>query len=55
MKVLDYLMIITHYQKIDKYKWKFRGKIFVSKLPTDFTDETIPSVFTDEITLRKNH
>jgi hypothetical protein len=46
-------MMMTHYQKIDKYKWKSRGNIFVGKLPTDFTDRSIPSVFTDGITVRK--
>jgi hypothetical protein len=46
-------MMMTHYQKIDKYKWKSRGNIFVGKLPMDFTDRSIPSVFTDGITVRK--
>ena len=43
-----------HYQKIDKYKRKYRGNIFVGKFPRDFTDENIPSVYTDGITVGKN-
>jgi hypothetical protein len=27
-----------HYQKIDKYKQKYRWNIFVGKFPRDFTD-----------------
>jgi hypothetical protein len=27
-----------HYQKIDKYKRKYRGNIFVGKFPRAFTD-----------------
>jgi len=42
-----------HYQKIDKYKRKYQVNIFVGKLTTDFTDENISSVFTEEITVRK--
>jgi len=38
-----------HYQKIDKYKRKYRGNIFVGKFSRDFTDGNIPSVYTDEI------
>ena len=33
-----------HYQKIDKYKRKYRGNIFVNNFPRDFTDGNIPSV-----------
>ena len=42
-----------HYQKIDKYKRKYRGNIFVGKFPRDFTDENIPLVYTDGITVGK--
>jgi hypothetical protein len=42
-----------HYQKIDKYKRKYRGNIFVGKFPRDFTDGNIPSVYTDGITVGK--
>jgi hypothetical protein len=44
---------IKHYHKIDKYKQKYRGNIFVGKLPIYFTDENIPSVFTEGITVGK--
>jgi len=42
-----------HYQKINKYKQKYRGNIFVGKFSRDFTDENIPSVYTKGITLEK--
>ena len=42
-----------HYQKIDKYKRKYRGNISVGKFPRDFTDGIIPSVYTEGITVRK--
>ena len=42
-----------HYQKIDKYKQKYRGNIFIGKLPTDLTDGNIPSVFIEGITVGK--
>ena len=42
-----------HYQKIDKYKRKYRGNIFVGKFPRDFTDGNIPSVYTDGTTVGK--
>jgi hypothetical protein len=42
-----------HYQKIDKYKRKYRGNISVGKFPRDFTDGNIPSVYTDGITVGK--
>jgi hypothetical protein len=42
-----------HYQKIDKYKRKYRRNIFVGKFPRDFTDGNIPSVYTDGITVGK--
>jgi len=38
-----------HYQKIDKYKQKYRGNISVRNLPTDFTDGNIPSIYTEGI------
>jgi len=43
----------VHYQKIDKYKRKYRGNIFVGKFPRYFTDENIPSVYTEGITMGK--
>jgi hypothetical protein len=43
----------SHYQKIDKYKQKYRGNIFVGKFPRDFTDGNIPSVYTEGITVGK--
>jgi hypothetical protein len=45
--------MVYHYQKIDKYKRKYRGNIFVGKFPRDFTDGNIPSVYTDGITVGK--
>jgi len=42
-----------HYQKIDKYKRKYRENISASKFPRDFTDGNIPSVYTEEITVGK--
>jgi len=42
-----------HYQKIDKYKRKYRGNISVGKFPRDFTDGIIPSVYTEGITVGK--
>jgi len=44
---------LHHYQKIDKYKRKYRGNIFFGKFPRDFTDGNIPSVYTDGITVGK--
>jgi hypothetical protein len=44
---------MEHYQKIDKYKRQYPENIFVGKLPTDFTDGNIPSVFTEGITVGK--
>jgi hypothetical protein len=44
---------IQHYQKIDKYKRKYRGNIFVGKFPRDFSDGNIPSVYTEGITVGK--
>jgi hypothetical protein len=32
------MLKLIHYQKIDKYKRKYRGNIFVGKFPRDFTD-----------------
>jgi hypothetical protein len=43
----------TYYQKINKYKWKYRRNIFVGKFSRNFTDENIPSVYTDGITVGK--
>jgi len=48
-----YICFNSHYQKIDKYKRKYRGNIFVGKFPRDFTDGNIPSVYTDGITVGK--
>jgi len=45
--------LIYHYQKIDKYKRKYRGNIFIGKFPRDFTDGNISSVYTDGITVGK--
>ena len=42
-----------HYQKIDKYKQKYRWNIFVGKFLRDFTDGNIPSVYNDGITVGK--
>jgi len=42
-----------HYQKIDKYKQKYRENISVCKFSRDFTDENIPSVYTEGITAGK--
>jgi len=38
-------LISWHYQKINKYKWKYRGNIFVGKLQMDFTHGNISSIF----------
>jgi hypothetical protein len=46
-------LLCCHYQKIDKYKRKYRRNIFVGKFPRDFTDGNIPSVYTDGITVGK--
>jgi hypothetical protein len=43
--------ITTHYQKIDKYKRKYRGYISIENIPTDFTDRNICSVYTEGITV----
>ena len=45
--------ITNHYQKIDKYKRKYRGNISVGKLSRDFTDGNILSVYTEGITVGK--
>ena len=45
--------IVIHYQKIDKYKRKYRGNISVGKFPRDFTDGNIPSIYTEGITVGK--
>jgi hypothetical protein len=44
---------MEHYQKIDKYKRHYPENIFVGKLPTDFTDGNVTSVFTEGITEEK--
>jgi hypothetical protein len=46
-------LVYFHYQKIDKYKRKYGWNIFVGKFPRDFTDENIPSVYINRITVRK--
>jgi len=46
-------LIKIHFQKIDKYKWKYQENIFVGKLPTDFTDINISFLFIEEITVKK--
>ena len=38
-----------HYQKIDKYKRKYRENISVRNLPMDFTDDSTPSVYNERI------
>jgi len=48
-----YIFKSHHYQKIDKYKQKYRGNIFVDKFSRDFTNENIPSVYTEGITVGK--
>jgi hypothetical protein len=45
--------VAYHFQKIDKYKQKYQGNIFLGKFSTDFTDGTIPSVYTEGITMGK--
>jgi hypothetical protein len=47
------VFLCLHYQKIDKYKRKYRQNIFVGKFSRDFTDGNIPSVYTDGITVGK--
>ena len=42
-----------HYQKIDKYKRKYRGNISVGTFSRDFTYGNIPSVYTEGITVGK--
>jgi len=39
--------------EIDKYKQKYRENIFFGIFSRDFTEENIPSVYTEEITVRK--
>jgi len=50
---LYFIFINIHYQKIDKYKRKYRGNISVGKFLRDFTDGNIPSVYTEGITMGK--
>jgi hypothetical protein len=40
-------------QKINKYKQKYQGNIFVDKFSRNFTDENIRSMYTEEITMEK--
>jgi hypothetical protein len=47
------LVNFYNYQKIDKYKRKYRGNISVGKLSRDFTDGNILSVYTEGITVGK--
>jgi len=42
-----------HYQKIDKYKRKYRETISIYNFLRDFTDENILSVYTEGITVGK--
>jgi hypothetical protein len=42
-----------HYQKINKYKRKYRENISVGKFQRNFTDGNILSVYTEGITVRK--
>jgi hypothetical protein len=51
--IIKIMLFIRHYQKIDKYKRKYRENIFVGKFPRDFTNGNIPSVYTDGITVGK--
>jgi len=44
---------LNHYQKINKYKRKYRWNIFIGKFLRDFTDGNILSVYTDRITVGK--
>ena len=43
----------SHYQKINKYKRKYRENISVGKFTRDFTDGNILSVYTEGITVGK--
>jgi len=53
MMIILITILIIHYQKIDKYKRKYRGNISVGKFLRDFTDGNIPSVYIEGITVRK--
>jgi len=44
-----------HYQKINKYKRKYRENISVGKFQRNFTDGNILSVYTEGITVRKKN
>jgi hypothetical protein len=46
-------LMIIHYQKINKYKQKYRGNISVGKFSRDFIDGNIPSVYIKGITVGK--
>jgi hypothetical protein len=45
--------MIIHYQKIDKYKQKYRGNISVGNFSRDFIDGNIPSVYIKGIKVGK--
>ena len=47
--------IPTHYKKINKYKQKYRENISVDKFPRNFTNENIPSIYTEGITVGKKN
>jgi len=47
------MIFFIHYQKIDKYKQKYRENISVGKFSRDFTDGNILSLYTEGITVGK--
>jgi len=49
----SFFIYLKHYQKIDKYKRKYRENISVGKFSRDFTDKNISSVYIEGITMRK--
>jgi len=51
--LFGFLDLEYHYQKINKYKRKYRENIFIGKFSSDFTDRNIPSVYTEGITVEK--
>jgi len=53
MIIILITILIIHYQKTDKYKRKYRGNIYVGKFLRDFTNENIPSVYTEGIMVGK--
>jgi len=48
------IFVWYHYQKIDKYKRKYRGNISVGKFPRDFTDGKFPRYIPRELPWEKN-